>query len=380
MKILIINTLYYPYKIGGAEVSVQILAEELVRSGHVVRIITLHNNKKRMEKEINGVTVIYLPLINIYWPFEHKRHNILTKFFWHILDSYNIPMGRMLEKELNLFMPDIAHTNNLQGFSVLVWKVLSERKIKIVHTSRDYYLFHPNATLFNNKKKYNIEAGSFKVKLFSFVKKYLSKYVDEYVGISDFIKDLHINNGFFKNAKSSRIYNPIDAIPISKKLVKFNELNIGFIGRLTVEKGFDNFCEIARLNPKFNFYAAGKFSSSNLGDDLKARCKKLHINILGFVNLTDFLDKVDVVIFPINWNEPFGRAAVECALSGKLVFVSMRGGLIELSKIIPNLLPLDNNFKMDLEMIKYYFSLENNYVFEDFSRGNIIKSYLSIYK
>lgn len=31
MKIMILNSLYYPYKFGGAEVSVQLLAEELVK-------------------------------------------------------------------------------------------------------------------------------------------------------------------------------------------------------------------------------------------------------------------------------------------------------------------------------------------------------------
>ncbi len=36
MKILIINNLYYPYKVGGAEVSVQILAEELKNQGHMI--------------------------------------------------------------------------------------------------------------------------------------------------------------------------------------------------------------------------------------------------------------------------------------------------------------------------------------------------------
>lgn len=46
MKILIVNTLYSPFKVGGAEVSVQILAEELVMKGHSVRVVTLHNEKK----------------------------------------------------------------------------------------------------------------------------------------------------------------------------------------------------------------------------------------------------------------------------------------------------------------------------------------------
>lgn len=48
MKIMIFNTLYFPYRIGGAEVSVQILAEELVNQGHSVRVVSLTEEKKRV--------------------------------------------------------------------------------------------------------------------------------------------------------------------------------------------------------------------------------------------------------------------------------------------------------------------------------------------
>lgn len=47
MRVLIVNTLYYPYKIGGAEVSVQLLAEELTRKGHQVRVVCLHHEKEK---------------------------------------------------------------------------------------------------------------------------------------------------------------------------------------------------------------------------------------------------------------------------------------------------------------------------------------------
>lgn len=72
MKIMIFNSLYYPYRVGGAEISVQLLAEELVRIGHDVKVITLHEQKSRLEDVLNGVKVVYLPLKNIYWGFPNK--------------------------------------------------------------------------------------------------------------------------------------------------------------------------------------------------------------------------------------------------------------------------------------------------------------------
>lgn len=58
---MVVNTLYAPYSVGGAEISVQILCEELAKQGHQVRVITLCD-KKRELTTIKSVDVVYLPL------------------------------------------------------------------------------------------------------------------------------------------------------------------------------------------------------------------------------------------------------------------------------------------------------------------------------
>ncbi|NBA78791.1 hypothetical protein GOQ04_24775 [Emticicia sp. ODNR4P] len=55
MKILIFNTLYYPDQVGGAEVSVQILAEKLALKNEVTVISIGENSEKFIH---NGVSVI----------------------------------------------------------------------------------------------------------------------------------------------------------------------------------------------------------------------------------------------------------------------------------------------------------------------------------
>ncbi|HGO4298408.1 TPA: glycosyl transferase family 1, partial [Klebsiella pneumoniae] len=90
--------------------------------------------------------------------------------------------------------PDVVHTNNLSGFSTSVWAVAKKNKIKIVHTARDYYLMHPNCTLFKNNENMNVK--SLNVKAWSFFKKKKSAKIDVFIGISEFITNLHKNNGF----------------------------------------------------------------------------------------------------------------------------------------------------------------------------------------
>lgn len=91
MKIVILNTLYHPYKIGGAEVSVQLLAESLADTGHSVSVISLHEAAECID-HLNGVTLYRLPLRNLYWPFSGNPSRP-RRLLWHLLDIYN-PLAR----------------------------------------------------------------------------------------------------------------------------------------------------------------------------------------------------------------------------------------------------------------------------------------------
>ncbi|XLF22094.1 hypothetical protein ACJEDO_19200 [Klebsiella pneumoniae] len=71
-------------------------------------------------------------------------------------------------------------------------------------------------------------------------KKILGKNVDVYVGISNYIKDKHIEAGFFKSTEKYTIYNSVKSNVILD-LTAANDKRLGFIGRLTYEKALTNF-------------------------------------------------------------------------------------------------------------------------------------------
>ncbi|MGR4296412.1 hypothetical protein [Klebsiella pneumoniae] len=120
MKVLIFNSLYYPYRIGGAEKSVQLLAESLVLYGNTVTVATLHEGKGIKEELINGVRIVRFPLKNIYWINEKGKKSI-SKFIWHIIDINNFLMKHIVKRKFEGEEFDIVHTNNLAGFSVSIW-------------------------------------------------------------------------------------------------------------------------------------------------------------------------------------------------------------------------------------------------------------------
>ncbi|NCG54147.1 glycosyltransferase family 4 protein [Serratia fonticola] len=378
MRIMLFNTLYYPFQVGGAEISVQLLAEELVKNGKKVRVITLTDESKRKETIINGVEVVYLPLLNIYWPFDNKKHTKIARLFWHLLDNYNFLMYFKVKKEIENFKPDVVHTNNLAGFSVAVWDAVKAKGIKLLHTTRDYYLFHPNCTLFHNGM--NMSGGEFNSRVWGAVKKRKSKKVDIAIGISEYISQKHKLGEYFKGARFSFIYNPVNVIPYIKK--RSDKIRVGFIGRLTVEKGFDDFCKLALSyinNNKYEFLAAGRFINDTAGDELTKKAQEAGIELLGFIGVKDFLENTDVIFLPIKWNEPFGRTVIEGFLSEKLIITSNVGAISELSVLLPNIIVVGECVDMEKLIEREVEPVTDKYK-ELFSAKKLTVQYLDLYK
>ncbi|RTF46874.1 glycosyltransferase family 4 protein [Serratia marcescens] len=381
MKIMIVNTLYSPYKIGGAEVSVQILAEELVAQGNDVIVITLHEGAKRKESKINGVSIVYLPLKNIYWPFSGHSRGPLSKLLWHIVDNYNPIMGKYFHAELKRFKPDVVHTNNISGFSVAIWGRVKRENIKLIHTARDYYLFHPNTTLFSYGS--NASEKSTGVKVWSYIKRRQSRKVDAFVGISDFIRRFHIEAGFFSKSKSTYIYNAVSPSCYEYPVMgSSEEIRVGFIGRLTADKGFESYCQIVEKlkdrGHKVLAFSAGRYGIDKNSEQLKLLAEKNNIEHLGFAKLTDFLSHVDIVILPIKWREPFGRVVVECALAGKMVLTNSVGGITELIALIPTVVDLKEG-EINLKEPLVLGGEERDKCIDRFGQLNMTKDYLSVY-
>lgn len=376
MKVMIINSLYSPYKFGGAEVSVRLLAESLTNKGVSVRVITLNDEGRVIRKNLNSVEVISIPLKNIYWPFSSDSHGALKKIVWHLKDAYNSSMMEFISDEIDDFKPDVIHTNNLAGFSIGVWSVVKRKGYPLIHTIRDYYLFHPNSTLFKNGK--NVDPRNFSVKLFSFFKKKESQKIDMVVGISDFISTLHESNGFSKKAKFYHVYNPVDKI---KKVYSGEKgrLSIGFIGRLTSEKGFDVFLDYAEeYRESANFIAAGTIAPSSESNELLKRAQSLGVDVQGYVPVDKFLTSVDALLLPTKWNEPFGRVVAEAALSKTPVFTNLTGGVKEISELFSWVSPLE---QFGLEKVNEVLDMLSSYEGDQnpFDKEKHAENYLKLY-
>lgn len=345
MRICMVNSLYPPYRVGGAEVSVQLSARELVGAGHDVSVISLKPERRSYSLTTqDGVRVHRLGLQNLYWPFGTGTEGrvahgsaLLGKPLWHTVDSYNRTMARSVSEVLTAERPDVLHTNNLAGISVAAWRAASAAGVPVAHTIRDYYLMCPNSGMFKSRTGENCESHCATCRVFSLPRLDASTVVDGVVGISAFVLEMHLRAGYFPRAREHLVRRPRVDQPPADRLAQARPprpadapVRIGFLGRLEPQKG------VRPLLEAFSGLPAGRAELlvAGTGDDdyvanLKAAFDRPDVHFLGFVAGTELYAQADVVAVPSVWHEPLGRVALEAAAHGLPVVASRTAGLQE---------------------------------------------------
>lgn len=381
MNILIFNEFYTPYIVGGAEISTQMLAEALVSLGHKVTVCTTCN--RDYKKVVNGVDVIYVKIENIYWPYKTSRKKALARFTWHTLDIKNIRYSKRFNEIIGEVKPDIVHSNNICGFSCFVWSSAAKKRIPIVHTIRDYYLMCTKVSMYR-EEECKKQCG--RCKIFSLLKLKASRKVDAVIGISSFILKRHVEHGYFQYTKYKKVIsNPIKVSEISNEH-KTRTYNIGYIGSLSDAKGVGLLVKVFNKigNKKYKLLLAGK-GDNQYRLKLESMAFNCNIRLLGFVNPDDFYKKIDLLVVPSQWKEPFGRVVIEAISKGIPVIASCNGGLPEILEGRKEGKVFDNAESLE-KLLREYMDGISNFDFSDiksfrdkYSVLNIAKQYENVY-
>jgi glycosyltransferase involved in cell wall biosynthesis len=330
-----VNSLYDPIILGGAERSVQFLAEAIADQ-HEVVLVTLSREKRTSTTRQNGVLVYRVGIKNLYWPFHKDEQVKFVKPLWHLLDSFNPYMKQTIEKIIQIENPDIIHTNNLLGFSVSIWEATARHRIPLVHTLRDYYLLCPRSSMFRNNQictKQCVEC-----QFLSIARKRTSKHVNAVVANSKFIMDMHLNMEFFRRSTYQQvIYNayapPQSISPISETAPSL-PLNLGYIGRLDQPKGIEWLLDFITSHQDLpvKLWVAGKSAEAHYEEHLTAEYQNASIEFLGYIKPEKFFEKIDLLIVPSLWHDPLPRTIYEAYAHGVPVIGSNRGGIPEIIK------------------------------------------------
>lgn len=325
MRVLIVNTLYPPAQVGGAERSVAQLAQGLVRAGTDVSALTLQSGREAVEAVVEGVSVHRLPLNNLYWPYDGERRSAVRRAVWHGLEASNPWMDAAVDRMVERVRPDVIHLHLTTGFSLSVYRAAERRDLPLVQTLRDWSMMCARASMFRRERRCERRCGSCVV--LTAAKRVQA--VDHVIGLSQPVLEAHRAAGYFRGAAASVIGNAAEAAVVSARpsLADDPVVTFGFIGRVEPEKGIEVLLRAAmRLEGDWRLRIAGRGEAAYV-QRLRRAYADPRIVWLGQVEAADFWPTVDVLVAPSVWAEPFGRVVVEAVQQGRGVIASRIGGL-----------------------------------------------------
>jgi glycosyltransferase involved in cell wall biosynthesis len=332
MKILFINTLYSPHIGGGAEVTLQNLAESMKRQGHEVCILATGPHRGLQEEEIRGIHVYRAGLRNIF--FHHGAPvlpPVWKRALWHLIDIYNPFMKRYVREVLEREQPDVVSCHGLSGWSIAPWDVIYARGVPIVQVLHDYYLLSPKVTM--SKKGQPNSKPCLLCSLMRMIHRQRSNRAVAVVGVSQFILNKFLAQGYFrKTPVKTFIHNTRNFnVPVDHDSSRGDKITFGFIGTLAAHKGIEllleTFLKHGMANWRLKVAGQGKADYEAM---LKQRFHHPGIEFLSYVQPFEFFPNLDITVVPSLWEEPLGMVVAESLMYGVPVLGSNRGGIPEM--------------------------------------------------
>ena len=328
MKIMMLNSLYPPDSIGGAEYTTSLLAEGLVKKGHDVIVVRVGADDSSYEH--NGVTVHVLHHRNAYWVHDGHRRSAPLRFAWKMIDMSNFPMTIALMELFKRYKPDVLHSHCISGFSTDFFIAARRMGVPVVHTLREYYLLCARSLMVHGGKRMSRQA--LKCKLYTWNKKRAVNRIDAVCSVSRATLDKHLQEGYFQKVPVKQvIYNPC---PLPEVLPEIKDhgrpLRFAYLGRLVPSKGMEEMIAAFRDRPEGELHFFGASDPAYLDLLKKAAAGQRHILFHPYTEREMvYRDFCDVLLFPLNWDEPLSNTIQEARAQGKYIVTTPFGGIPE---------------------------------------------------
>ena len=335
MKVLFLHALADPARGGGAEVIVWEQIRGLQAAGHACALLGTSDRPGLHREQHVGVPVWLAGICNLYWPYDNRARPAASRTAWHAIDSYNPLMQGYLRQVIAAEKPDVISMHNLPGWSAAAWVTAARAGVPAVQVLHDYYAICPKASQYKRGRNCIRQCASCRV--FRLPHRALSNRLSAVVGVSQFVLDRHVAEGYFSqvpvrrvihNARDSRSLG-LDNVPAA---VPHAGLRFGYIGRLDPPKGIDPLIDAFRSLPHADaeLWIAGS-GKPDYERALRARAQgDARIRFLGRVAPVEFYPQVDVVVVPSLWNDILPTVVFEAMAYGKPVIGARRGGIPEM--------------------------------------------------
>lgn len=307
MKLLITSTYYFP-NISGITIYINILAEELVKRGYQVTILTSrHDLGAKPEEIINGVKIKRLPV----W-FYIGKGPICPSFLFNSIREI------MRNEIINCHLPQP------ESVWIAFWSRIFRKKVFLTH--------HTDLSFWKGIKNKIIDTGVF-------VCQFLASIMAN--GVVPYTKDYAENSYLLKHflGKITPIYPPIkfskkEDIELENKIdnfIKNKKYVVGFCGRIAKQKGIELLIKSTKILDKKigdkNYIILMAGSTTVIGENYYDFLRKKHFLILkdkfiflGNIDrklLSNFYKKIDLLVLPSDDTlESFGWVQIEAMNCG----------------------------------------------------------------
>jgi len=376
MRVLIVTSLYNPYILGGAEISSQILSENLAKKGIQVDVLTI--GKENIIEVMNLVKVERTNVVkeneDILTGTEFK--GIRTKFKHRIGVYFSTKMFNFFYNYFEKNNYDLIHVSNpMRGFYPhMCWKAANKLRIPVVQSIRDTSFlmeYEGNNPIINLYKKSLRKANIY----------YLNKYTTQIHFPSNFIKELFEKEGLRKNG--TVIYNAVEDVNINKDIKKKNQ--IIYVGRLSEKKGVYDLIKI------FKELEDKSYSLVLIGNEESSIGPMHNVEVIPWLNIKEVYKRISeskVLVLPSKEQEAFGRTLLEGILNHTLVIGRKIGAIPEILNFDDRYLFLsESEFKTKLTRVlklkpKFYNEdlLRMQGSMEKFTVDNHINSFINLYE
>ncbi len=305
---------------GGAERYAATLAASLAAAGHRV---TMYSGDAGA---IAGVECRRLPSMSELSP----TASIARRVGWHLREQWLPAVHRELGRGLEEEPPDLVHSHEPQLLSAAVFTAVAAAGLPHVHTAHDFNLLCARVTM--TRAGTPCGGGCAGCRLQRAVRvRAIRRRLDLLIAPSDFVRERHLEYAVAAPARALTIRH--GATPGSERLrqPEAGRLRLGYLGALSPHKGVPTLLRAAASMPAgwtLAFAGAGPLE----GEVRAAVGRDSRISFAGEVDEGErdaFLDGLDLLVIPSEWEEPATLVAVEAAVRGLPAVVSDRGGLPE---------------------------------------------------
>jgi glycosyltransferase involved in cell wall biosynthesis len=320
MRIALVSSSIAPERMGGSEIYAGMLATALAERHDVVLYTGASNGPQ-------GVETVHLPGL----PELPRSAPALRKAAWHARDQWLRSVHRALERELRAFRPEVVHSHHPQGLSAAVFTAVSTCGARHAHTVHDANVLCARVTMMRDGgfcggrcmtcRPQRLIRG-----------RLLARHLHRLIAPSDYFRDMHVKAGVVPPERAETIRQ--GAHPGSTRLRETrpgSEFVVGYLGALAAHKGIRTLLHAFRGAPSgWRLHIAG---TGPLERELAAEARRdPRLELAGVVSgdrKDVFLDGLDVLVIPSEYEENAPLVAVEAAVRALPAVVSDRGGLPE---------------------------------------------------